>query len=315
MRLEFTLVFFIGSLLACAPASRAEVDIPNPGPRSIEEARFLFKEGQQAFTVRDFKQAIRSLTRMIERYPSDSRMNEAYGILLRSFHEESLPEDLVRYGQELILRKPPETSANEARLLMAEAELELKHFLNARTLASELLAHHPTPRQKGLAHAIRFESHLEDKQYEPAESELNTLRDFLDREPDESLKKRIPALVMSLQTRKCMITHLLKDAPANEDEILEYFSKKNLCYKSALPGSASLQEPAIIKDWCESFTFFNHELQRMGIDAFLKEKIGKDLATTFELAKGLNSELVKCYAPYKPSKSKKRRRKRSHPKS
>ncbi|NDF15943.1 hypothetical protein EB061_11590, partial [bacterium] len=97
-------------------------------------------------------------------------------------------------------------------------------------------------------------------------------------------------------------------------ELLEYFSKKNLCYKGAVPGSASVREAPVIADWCESFTFFNHELQKMGMDAFLKEKIKKDLDTTFDLAKGMNPELVKCYAPYQPPKSKKRHRRRNHKK-
>ena len=305
------------ALFSGMPLSRAQFENPNPGPRSIEEAGFLFKEGQHAFSTRDFKQAIRSLTRMIDRYPSDSRINEAYLILLRALDLESLSDQVLRYGQELMLRKPSETAANEARLLMAHAELREKNFLGARVLATELLkrSSNLTSKHRAGAIAIRFQSHLGDKQYDLAETELNALRNFLEKEPNEEIKQRIPSFRMNLQTRRCMINHLLKNTPAGEDELIEYFSKKNLCYKSALPESTSVQESGVIEEWCDSFTFFNHELQKMGMDAFLKEKIGKDLATTFELAKNLNPGLVKCYAPYKPHKSKKHRRKRTRPKS
>ena len=312
MRDQFTLLFCIGSFLILPLQAFPESESLNPGPRSAEESTFLYEEGKTALLEKKPSQAIRDFTRLIERYPSDSKTESAYVNLLQALSEEKRFEEGARYSKELILRKPDADILNQARAYLAESELGLRHFLDARTTATELLEHHPTLKQKALAYSIRFQSHLEDKQYREAQSDLDLLRELLEKDSLEPFKKYIPGFKMSLSTRLCLISHLLKDKPLEEDEILDYFSTKNLCFKTSLAEAPAVTTPSVISEWCESFTFFNHELQKLRADVFLKEKIAKDLKSTFDFAKGSSPDLVKCYAPYQPKKSKKRHRKSAH---
>jgi outer membrane protein assembly factor BamD (BamD/ComL family) len=313
MRVQFTLLFCIGSFLILPLRAFSESASLNPGPRSAEEAKFLFEEGQTAISEKNYKQAIRDFKRLIERYPSDSKIETAYLSLLQALADQKEFEDGIRFSQELILRKPEIETLNQARAHLAEAELGMRHYVNARTTATELLDHHPTLKQKALAYSVRFQSRLEDKQYQEALSDLDLLRELQEKEPLESVQKLIPGFRMSLSTRMCLISHLLKDKPLIEEEILDYFGTKNLCFKTSLALASSVTTPSVISEWCESFTFFNHELQKLRADPFLKDKIAKELKNTFEFAKGLSPDLVKCYAPYQPKKSKKRHRKSTHP--
>ncbi len=313
---EISLLFCLSAALLLPKSSlaEAETDTLNPGPRSAEESRFLYEEGSQALSEKNMKQAIRDFKRFVSRYPTDAKIDESYLGLISALVSEKLYAEAIRFGQELLLRKPDESVSNRARSWMAECELNLKHNLNARMLASELLAHQPTPKQKALALSVRFQSYLEDKQYGESQAELDLLQGHLEKNPIDPYSKFIPEFKMALATRQCIISHLLKNKPLTDDEMIDYFSRKNLCFKSAIAEADLITNPTVIQDWCESFTFFNHELQRIKIDPFLKEKLGKDLRSNFDFAKTKNLDLVKCYAPYKPVKSKKRHRKsRVHP--
>ena len=309
MGLKISPVFLLPLFLALGMPVSAQEEIPNPGPRSSEEARFLDQQGSESLAKKDFKQAARDLKRRVDRYPSLPKTEESYLNLLTALLSDQQFSEVLKYGQELVLRRPDLKIINQARAFMAEAALQLKQFLNARTLATELLDHEPDSKQKALAYSVRFQTLLEEKQYEGAATELDHLREYLEQEPIESFQKMTPGFKMSLITRQCITSHLLKDKSVTEEETLEYFSKKNLCFKSALPLAQTVLNPTIIQDWCESFTFFDHELQKLKIDSYLKEKIGKDLKATFDFAKGLQEDLVKCYAPYQPPKPKKRARK------
>jgi hypothetical protein len=193
--------------------------------------------------------------------------------------------------------------------------------MDARVFADEVLKADPTSKQKMTAYAIKFQCFLEEKQFDEAESQLDALTSLLQKEPVESYSKFLPEYKMTLEERKCAITHLLKnkqftglDADTgpqfSEEELTEYFSKKNLCLKSSLPNTLTVTNKEVIHEWCEAFTNLNHELERLKIDPFLKQKLTKDLKETFDFATTLSPELTKCYEPIKPIKTKKRHRKR-----
>ena len=111
--------------------------------------------------------------------------------------------------------------------------------------------------------------------------------------------------------RECTTSHLLKNKAFSEEETTEYFTQKNLCFKSALPTVISGVSEPVLHEWCEDFTFLNHELQKPRFDPFLKDKLQHELKLTFEFSTTLSPELAKCYEPYKPPvKNKKRHRKR-----
>ena len=297
---------FVQMTLPC-PA-RGETGNPDPGPRNGEEAAFLLKEGKNAIEKRDRPAAIRSYSRFVERYPSHANMKEAYFALVGALMAEGRIAEASRHASDCLNQSWDTPDLNRMRSFAAEAKLKLKDHLHARLLADELLKSKPDSKQTGMARSIRFQSLLEDKQFESAEEELDRLEGHLKTSPDGSLSAQLPGFRMVFSLRHCTLTHLLKDKTIDDSELLDYFGQKNLCFKSSLTEAAQVTDTAILKEWCESFSGLNHEIEKMKIDSFLKEKIRKDLKDTFEFSKGIHAELEKCYRPYQPKKSNRSRR-------
>jgi tetratricopeptide (TPR) repeat protein len=317
--LLFSLLFLPVQALASDP------EIPNPGPRSNAEATGLFERGNQFFAKKDFDASIRNLKRFLERYPSHEHANEAYLYLVESYSSTKQFPLVIKYGKEFLGRNPDLLSQNRTKVLIAESYLNLKDYLQAKVVSDELLKSNPDSKQKATAYSIKFQSLLEEKQYSLAQAQYDALSSLLQSDAIDSFVRLLPEFRMTLEMRKCTTSHLLKnkqfsglddeDGPQfNEEELTEYFSKKNLCFKSALPEALKVYNKEVIHEWCESFTNLNHEIEKLRIDPFLKQKISKELKTTFEFSKTLNPDLSKCYEPYKTPKTKKRYRKRRvHP--
>jgi tetratricopeptide (TPR) repeat protein len=286
----------------------AQEEVLNPGPRSEKEAALLFEEANQALSAKNYAQSIRSFQKLIARYPSFEHLQEVYLGLLDSLSAEKRDEDLIRYGDECLHLKWTEEALNRVRAHLSQAELTSKNYSNALTRSDELLKANPNPRQSALAHSIRFQSFLEQKQYREAEIELDLLIEQMKKVPIASFERLLPEFKMSFAMRQCTITHLLKNKEFTDEETLSYFNEKNLCFKGALPAPDQVTNLAVLKEWCEDFTVLHHELQKMKIDHFLKDKITQDLKATFEFSKGINIELSKCYAPLKPKKARRKRR-------
>ncbi len=308
MRIKISSAFCV--FLCLSHLSFAEEPAPNPGPRSSSEAIFLFDEGTHALEQKKYPTAVRSLGRFIDRYPSNEKVKEAYLGLIDALNNEKKFNEALRRGKEFLNLKVDQAQANRARTLMAESNLDLQQYLEARLISDELLKNEPTTRQKATAFSIKFQSFLEEKLFTEAHEQLDALRTLLDKEPIEPFTKMIPEFKMTIAMRECLLSHLIKDKVLTEEEVTDYFKEKNLCFKSALPSTLTGVGAPTIHEWCESFTFLNHELQRIKIDPFLKTKIDQDLKATFEFTKPLSIELSKCYEPIKPLKNKKRHRKR-----
>ena len=314
----------IASLLVAPRVTFAEPQTENlnPGPRSSDEAVFLFQEASDASAKKDHKLAIKDFERFLDRYPGDEKANSAYISLMESELAAKKFPDVVRHGKELLNRKPDAPSRNRANTMMAEANLNLKNFLDAKLVSDELLKGEPTDRQKATAYSVKFQCHLEDKQFPEADSMLDALTSLIQKAPMDPFSRLLPEYRMILDERKCTISHLLKNKQFNiveadndedktrftEEELMDYFSKKNLCMKSALPATLTVTNPEVIHEWCEAFTNLNHELERLRIDPFLKQKISKDLKATFDFSKTLSPDLSKCYAPIKVKKRRRKRR-------
>ena len=314
MRVKYSSIFWVLSLFALPVVAQTET--PHPGPRSDEEANLLFTEGTQFLVDKKFSEASGDFSRFVNRYPSHTKIEDAYLGLLESLYNEKKYEDVVRYAKEFLNLKAPAEKGNRARQFQGEADLSLHEYLAARLSADELEKNAPTPRQKAAIHSIKFQAFIEEKLYSEAHQQLDDLEDVLKKDPAEPFLHLIPEFKMTLDVRECQTSHLLRNKSFEETDLMEYFSKKNLCFKSALPNAVNGMGDATVQEWCQSFTFLNHELESMKIDASLKEKMNKDLKATFEFSKTLSPGFSKCYEPYKPkpAKSKKRHRKRRvHP--
>jgi tetratricopeptide (TPR) repeat protein len=294
----------------------AQTENPEPGPRSVDEAKLLYQEGSAAVTAKKYADATRSLERFVERYPSDPNIQQAYLGLIEALFNEKKYEATVETTKQFLSLIVPEDKANRARQYQAEADLNLHEYLSARLISDELLKNNPSSRQKAAAFAIKFQSFLEEKQYIEARRQMDALDELLSKESIDPYSRLLPEFKMTLAIRECTTSHLLQHKAFEEDELTDYFTEKNLCFKSALPNAVNGMSDTAVQEWCESFTFLNHELEAMRIDKFLKEKLNTDLKATLEFSKTLSPGFSKCYEPYKPKpvKSKKRHRKRSvHP--
>lgn len=320
-----SLIWILSAVFICAH-SFAETEVLNPGPRSKKEAQILLKQGNEALQDKDYKSAIRDLKRFIERYPSDEGVNDAYLALMNALYVEAKFQEVLTYGKELLNRNPDRLLNNHAKTMIAETHLLKKDYFTARVTADEILKAEPTDKQKATVYSIKFQSFLEEKQYSEAEAQLDALVTHLQTVPIATFSKLIPEFKMTLAMRKCSISHLLnnkqftpssdedEDPQFTETELTEYFSHKNICFKSALPETLNVSNKEVLHEWCESFTNINHEIEKLRIDPFLKQKISKELKSTFEFSKTLSPDLSKCYVPYKNPKVKKRHRKRRlHP--
>ncbi len=306
----FKIPLLFCALVLMTPVSPAcgETGNSDPGPRNGEEAAFLLEEGKSALEKRDRPGAIRSYARFVERYPSHDGLKDAYFGLVTALMAEGRLAEASRHAGDCLNQSWDTPDLNRMRSFAAEAKLKLKDHLHARLLADELLKSKPDPKQTGMARSIRFQSLLEDKQFEAAEEELDRLEEHLKNSPDGAISSQLPGFKMVFSLRHCTLTHLLKDKAFDESELLDYFGQKNLCFKSALTEAPQVTDTAVLKEWCESFSGLNHEIEKMRIDSFLKEKIRKDLKNTFEFSKGIHAELEKCYRPYQPKKSNRSRR-------
>jgi tetratricopeptide (TPR) repeat protein len=303
--------FWIFSLVALN--SYAQTESPHPGPRSEAEATLLYQEGTDALIAKKYADASRSLERFVARYPSNEKIQDAYLSLLDALFNEKKYDETLRYVKELMSLKAPEEKSNRARQFQAEADLNLHEYLDARIVSDELLKNHPTERQRATAYSIKFQSFLEEKQYVEARNQLDALDVMMEKAPLDPFIRLMPEFKMTIAIRECTISHLLKHKEFEETELTDYFTSKNLCFKSALPNAVNGMGDSAIQEWCESYTYLNHELESMKLDPFLKEKLNKDLKATFEFSKTLSPGFAKCYEPYKPpkpAKSKKRHRKR-----
>ncbi|MBC7396194.1 MAG: outer membrane protein assembly factor BamD [Bdellovibrionales bacterium] len=307
--MKFSSVFWI--ILAAQAAAYAQSESPHPGPRSDTQAQFLYDEGTTANTRKDYGLAIKDLEKFINRYPTHDKIQSAYLSLMEALFYEKKYKELLDHGRDFLNLKTDQESANRTRAYLAEANLNLHQSLDARLNADELLKHEPTLRQKALAYAVQFQAFLEDKQYKEAHNPLDSLISLLEKDPVEPFVKLMPEFKMTLAMRECATSHLLRNKEFSEDEITDYFTDKNLCYKSALPAVLGGVDQPTLVEWCGDFTYLNHELQKLKIDPFLKTKVQNELTATFDFSKTLSPELAKCYEPYKPPvKNKKRHRKR-----
>ena len=115
--------FWIFSLVALN--SFAQTESPHPGPRSSEEATLLFTEGKEALTAKRYPDSSRAFERLVSRYPSFDKIQDAYLGLLESLFNDKKYSDTVRFSKELMGLKTPEEKANRARQFQAEANLNL----------------------------------------------------------------------------------------------------------------------------------------------------------------------------------------------
>jgi TolA-binding protein len=107
---------------------------------ALEEADRLWLVGEQAFRDRLFPLSRRTLERLIDRFPSDSRVPEATLLLGKARLSEGALEPALEAFRQAQRFAPPPGKADEPRFWEAEALYRLKRFQDARTIYDRIVA-------------------------------------------------------------------------------------------------------------------------------------------------------------------------------
>jgi len=288
------MLLLLATILLTVPAKAQN---PNPGPRSATEAQFLYDEGTRAFNAaahdpKQYDLAQKDFERLIARYPNDSRTLKAYPklamIYSASRHD---PEKTIQTIRKYLLLKPSAVHTKEGLELkgtLAQAYLDAHQPTEARITAEAILKSSvASDSAKTSALQIKTTSLIVQKKYHEADASLDAL--------ESRAKRKFPSIRLELKTRECSAVPALKKN--TEDAILDYFGKKDTCFKSALPEAvhaASEDAHAVLLLWCRAHESLIRELKAKPMDSFLKEKISKQLSETEDFAKTINENLVHC---------------------
>jgi len=292
------MILLLATILFTPPAKAQN---PNPGPRSATEAQFLYDEGIRSFhrafeaALHDPKQydlAQKDFERLIARYPSDSRTLKVYpklATIYSTFRHD--PEKTIQTIRKYLLLKPDAAHTKEGVDLkgtLASAYLDGGKPTEARITAEAILKSSIASNSaKTTALRIKTKSLIVQKKYREADASLDAL--------ELQSKTQFPALRLELKTRECSAMPAPKKNA--EDDLLDYFGKKDTCLKSALPQAiqaTAQDDPTVLRLWCQAHETLTRELKDKTMDSFLKEKISKQLTGTEDFAKTLNENLVHC---------------------
>jgi TolA-binding protein len=107
---------------------------------ALEEADRLWLVGEQAFRDRLFPLSSRTLERLIDRFPSDSRVPEATLLLGKARLSEGVLEPALEAFRQAQRFAPPPGKPDEARFWEGEALYRMKRFQDARAVYDRIVA-------------------------------------------------------------------------------------------------------------------------------------------------------------------------------
>ena len=121
------------------------------GPTSTEEAGVLWKKGNQAFEEKKYPEAVRSLERLIHRYPASAHFFEAHRLLGIAHLENHEPHLAIVPLKDFVEVERKSSAGLQTRLALGRALLDLKKFHETLLLAEELLVEKGTSNEVSIA--------------------------------------------------------------------------------------------------------------------------------------------------------------------
>jgi len=254
-------------------SSFAQDELPHPGPRSAEQADFLFKEATDAQDKTKVDLAIDDYKKIIKNYPRFPKIFEAYQHLMECYFSQKKYELELKLGQEALHLHPDHEFYTKIQLLRAEAQLNIGKAGQSKVIVEELLSAKPTGEFQSRALLLKAEALSQLGKNKEAFAALDAANIKADS------NYGILALGEGLKIRARACSSQKRSAGV---EALDYFHEKNLCFKEAVAGAgSSLKEAAQV--WCDRFDGFNSELQKAKLDKFTHEKLQKELNETKSL--------------------------------
>jgi TolA-binding protein len=153
---------------------------------ALEEADRLWLVGEQAFRDRLFPLSRRTLERLIDRFPSDSRVPEATLLLGKARLSEGALEPALEAFRQAQRFAPPPGKADEPRFWEAEALYRMKRFQDARTVYDRIVAENAaSPLAPDALYGLGW-SELELKRREAAAGAFRQLLEAFPEHPNAS---------------------------------------------------------------------------------------------------------------------------------
>jgi len=252
-------------------SSFAQNENPNPGPRSVEQAEFLYQEGASAQSDGKVDLAISDFRKIIKTYPQSPKTMDVYQRLMSLYLQVKKPETVLAVGKEALLLHPDRAAFTQIQFLRAEAELQLGNAGQTKLIIDELLKTKPDTKTESTALLYKAE----------ALSLLGKTADAFAALDSANAKTKLPdhSVELKVRARACSSRQ-----PEKNQETLDYFRDKNLCFKETRSQAGKTPTADATQVWCDRFVGFTQELKKIKTDSFTREKIEKELAETSTLA-------------------------------
>jgi predicted Zn-dependent protease len=244
--------------------------VPNPGPRSPEQAKSWYDEAVEARKSGKDDLAAENLRKLIQNYPTYKDIPLAYEHLMRIHSSRLQWNEVNSLGKQAILLNPKGRSFAAIQLLRAEAELESGKPSQTKLIIDEVIKAKPDSATLSDALILKAESLSLLGKHKEAMASLDSARDH-EKFADAELK---------LRARACSALE-----SAKKPEPYDYFSRKNLCFKESAALARSEPEKKAAQVWCDQFAKMDAELKQSKTDSYTREKTEKEM----QITKGLSA--------------------------
>ena len=252
-------------------------ELPHPGPRSAEQADFLFKEANEAQDSQNVDLAIEDNKKIIKTYPLFPKRVEVYRHLMDCYLYRKKYDLVLMLGEEVLRLHPDHENYSFIQILRAEAQLALGKAGSSKVIIEELLKTKPAVEMQSQALVLKAEALSQLDKDKEAFAALDSARTILGPTVKDTGLTSIEAL--KIRARAC--SSRKREAGV---EALDYFHEKNLCFKEAVSLEGKHASPDSTPVWCDRFQGFNAELKKTTFDKFTREKLQKELDETKTLA-------------------------------
>lgn len=242
---------------------------PHPGPRSAEQADFLFREALDSQKNGKIELAIEDFQKILRTYPQFKEKFTVYQELMKLYQIQKKYPLVLDLGKQAILQHPPGRIYSEIQLMRANAQLQLGKADQTKIIIAELIKSKPDGNTLNTAMIIKAEALSQLGKHKEAFASLDAVKTHENHE-DAALKVRARACSAKKRDSK--------------QEALAYFHEKIMCFKE----SAALAKTDPSKDsaqvWCDRYQGMEDELKKSKTDEFTREKIKKEMDETKALS-------------------------------
>ena len=264
--------FLIILILVIYPLAHSfsQSEKPHPGPRSAEQATFLFQEASTAQKEGKIPLAIEDYQKILFTYPQFSEKLTVYQELMNLFLLQKNYSKVLSLGEEALLQHSPTTTYNSIQLMRAEAQLQSSKALQTKVIMEELLK--TKPDEKTLSSALLYKAE--------ALSQLGKNKEAFASLDAAKNNEKHADIELKIRARACGSKHREK-----KEDLLDYFHEKNMCFKETAALAKTYPTKDSAQVWCDRFHDFEDELKKAKTDSFTHDKIKKELDDT----KGLSA--------------------------